>query len=164
MTTTASSGGCSSRSSRGRIVALKRSRQRRSHAGVGAVHRVGVRPQSHRRVGVSQPPGHGADVVTAADGLAGRPVAQVVQAPPCIDPCIAPGDAPPDGQKRLAEQLLGDHNTLDLVGAFVDLVVWRGRPSGVAVCRAVLLSCDHSPSRGGPCSLVSHSSRDETRE
>ena len=52
----------------------------------------------------------------------------------------------PDGRKILAEQLLGDHHALDLVGALVDL---GGPPQPSSRCCSVPLSWDDSPDRGG---------------
>ena len=52
----------------------------------------------------------------------------------------------PDGQKLLAEQLLCNHDALDLVGAFVDL----GGPSQPSSWwYPVPLSWDDSPARVG---------------
>ncbi len=71
--------------------------------------------------------------------------------------------ATPDERKVLAEQLLGDHHALDLVGAFVDLG-GLARPSVWCCVRcAVPLSCDDSPSHVQPCWRVSSSTGDETR-
>jgi hypothetical protein len=56
--------------------------QRQGETGRDLVFRtledVGIHAEGHGRVGVAQPAGHGADVVTAADGLGRRPVAQVM--------------------------------------------------------------------------------------
>ena len=74
---------------RGRDFTVERPGQRHRHTSIGAIDRVRVRPQRHRRVGVTETTGNSADVVPTPDRFRGRPVPQVVQPPLRVQAAIA---------------------------------------------------------------------------
>ena len=62
---------------------------------VGGLNRVGVHPQRHRRVGVTQAAGDRPHVMPARDRHRCRPVSKVVEAPVTVDSREVPGALPP---------------------------------------------------------------------
>ena len=85
--------------------------QQGGHRTVGRLDGMGVHPQGHGRIGMAETIGDSPDVMPAGDRHGGRPVPRQI----CEE------SAPPLEPEPLSEQLLCDHDPLDLVGALVDL-------------------------------------------
>src|SRR4051794_21849434 len=69
-----------------------------SHGLVGGLHRMGVHPKGHGRVGVTEAVGDGTDVMATSDGHGRREVAQIMEPPVLVDarPFASPLPPPPD--------------------------------------------------------------------